>query len=176
MLPVLLVSVPEERDQVVFFKLNGQEDVGRRGDGKKQVALSHLGRGPEGDEEPEVDRVANALVEHWRLEANRFIGLTTQVKCDLPQAKKVSVTDHNRASQNGEPAKTEKGDKYPLASAVLDFPHNSRHGPPLPIEQIETQAGEQDIRAPFNRVGNKFCPRAFEPQARHHAMLDSEEA
>ncbi len=34
MLPVLPVSVPEERDQVVFFKLNGQEDVGRRRDGK----------------------------------------------------------------------------------------------------------------------------------------------
>ena len=34
MLPVLPVSVPEERDQVVFFKLNGQKDVGRRRDGK----------------------------------------------------------------------------------------------------------------------------------------------
>src|SRR6266478_4245501 len=140
------------------------------------MALSHLGRGPEGDEEPEVDRVANALVEHGRLETNRFIGLTAQVKRDLPQAKKVSVTDHNRASQNGEPTKTEKGEKYPLAGAVLDFPHNSRHGPPLPIEQIEAQAGEQDIRAPFNWVRNKFRPRTLEPQARHDAMLDSEEA
>ncbi len=34
MLPVLPVSVPEESDQVVFFKLNGQEDVTRRRDRK----------------------------------------------------------------------------------------------------------------------------------------------
>ena len=33
-LPVLPVGVPKERDQVVFFKLNGQEDVARRRDGK----------------------------------------------------------------------------------------------------------------------------------------------
>src|SRR6266852_4724391 len=140
------------------------------------MALSHLGRSPEGDEEAEVDRVSNALVEHRRLEANRLIGLTAQVKCDLPQAKKVSVTDHNRTSQNGEPAKAEKSEKYPLASGVLDAPHNSRHWPPLPIEQIEAQAGEQDIRAPFNGVRNKFRPRSLEPLARHHAMLDSEQA
>src|SRR5438445_292260 len=132
MLPVLPVSVPEERDQVVFFKLNGQEDVGRRRDGKQQVALTHLGRGPKGDEEPEVDRVTNVLVKHGRLETNRLIRLTAQVKCDLPQAKKVSVTDHNRASQYGEPTKTEKGEKYPLAGTVPDFPHKSRHGPTLP--------------------------------------------
>src|SRR5712664_1260925 len=175
-LPVLPVGVPEESDQVMFFKLNGQEDVARRRNGKQQVALSHLGRGPKGDEEPEVERVANALVKHGRLEANRLIGLTAQVKRDLPQSKKVCVTDHNRASQNGEPTKSEKGEKDPLANAVLDIPHNSRHGPPLPIEQIEAQAGEQNIRAPFNRVGNKFRPRTLEPRARHHAMLDSEEA
>lgn len=34
MQPVLLVGVPEESDQVVFFKLNGQKDVARRRDGK----------------------------------------------------------------------------------------------------------------------------------------------
>src|SRR5216683_1907390 len=33
-LPVLPVGVPEESDQVVFFKLNSQEDVARRCDGK----------------------------------------------------------------------------------------------------------------------------------------------
>ena len=33
-LPILPVGIPEECDQVVFFKLNGQEDVARRRDRK----------------------------------------------------------------------------------------------------------------------------------------------
>ena len=33
-LPILPVGIPEECDQVVFFKLNGQENVARRRDGK----------------------------------------------------------------------------------------------------------------------------------------------
>ena len=174
-LPIHLVGVAEERDQVVFFKLNGQKDVARRRDGKKQVALRHPGRSPEGDEEAKVNGVANALVEHGRLEANRVIGLSAQVKRDLPQAKKVRVAHHKGTSQDGEPTKKEKGQRYPSANWILDIPHNSRHRPPLPIEQIEAQAGQQDVRAPFDCVWNKFRPRTLEPLARHHAMLDSEE-
>jgi len=41
-----------------------------------------------------VERVANALVKHWRLEANRLIRLTAQVSVSCRKPKKVSVTDH----------------------------------------------------------------------------------
>ncbi len=140
------------------------------------MALSHPRRGPEGDEKPEVERVANTLVEHGRLEADRLIGLAAQVNRDLAQAKKVRVTDQHGASQNGEPAKKEKSQKCPLASRVLDSPDSLGHWPPLPKEQIEGQAGEQDIGAAFHWLGNQFRPRTLEPRACHHAMLDGEEA
>src|SRR5271154_6726903 len=123
---VLLVGVSEESHQVVFFKLNGQEYVARRRNRKYEVAVSHLGRGPEGNEESEVNRVTNFLVEHWRLESNWLIGLTAQVKCDLPQTKEVSMANHQGACQNGEPAKTEKSDKSPMTSGTLNIPHSSR--------------------------------------------------
>ena len=176
MQPVLPVGVSEERHQVVFFKLNGQEYVARRRNRKYEVAVSHLGRGPEGEKESEVDRVANLLVEHWRLESNRLIGLTAQVKCDLPQTKEVSMANHHCARQNGEPSKTEKSDKSPVASGTLNVPHSFRHGSPLPKQQVQAEAGEQDIRAPLNWVGNELRPCALEPLARHHTVLDSEEA
>jgi len=34
MLPVPFIGIPKEGDQVVLFKLNGQQDVNRRRDGK----------------------------------------------------------------------------------------------------------------------------------------------
>src|ERR1700691_916346 len=100
--PVLPVSIPEERNEIVFFKLDGQQDVARRGDGKQQVSVSHFGRSPEGDQESEIDRVANVLVKHWRLESNCLVRLSAQVECDLPQAEKISVANHECARQDGE--------------------------------------------------------------------------
>src|SRR5690348_7154986 len=120
--------------------------------------------------------MANALVERGRLEANVLVWLTAQVEAHLPQAKQVRVADQHGAGQYGEPAKSEKADEYPLTSGILDAPHGFRHGPPLPIKQVEAETGEQDVGAAFNGKRNKLRPASLEPRTRHHAMLNGEEA
>jgi hypothetical protein len=37
------------------------------------------------------------------------------------------MATHQGARQNGEPAKTEKNEKYPLASGILNVSHSFRH-------------------------------------------------
>jgi hypothetical protein len=103
------------------------------------VAVRHLGRGPEGYEKSEVDRVPNVLMEHWRLESNRLVGLIAQVKRYLPQTEEVRMANHQRTRENGNSAETEKNKKYPLASGILNVPHNFGHGSPLPIQEVEVR-------------------------------------
>src|SRR6185369_8232168 len=86
------------------------------------------------------------------------------------------MAHHQRAPQHNQPADEEEGHKDPLPSRVLDTPHHSRHRPPLPIEQVQTQAREKDIRAPLNRRGNDLRPRPLVPWASHHSMLHRKEA
>ncbi len=54
--------------QSAFLNLNADEDVGRRDSRKQQMALRHVRGGPEGDDEPQHDRVPDPAVLHALLE------------------------------------------------------------------------------------------------------------
>ena len=68
-LAIAPVLVAEECDQVAFLQGNADEYVGRRDGGEEQVAGGHHGRRPECDDEAEIDRMPNELVQQGRLEA-----------------------------------------------------------------------------------------------------------
>src|SRR5881394_622556 len=120
--------------------------------------------------------MADGLVERRRLKANRFILLAAHVGHDLPNAKKVRVAHQARADENGYPAKTEEGEESQAPSIALNIPDHSSHRTPLPIKEIQAQAGEQDVCAALNLMRNKFGPGALKPGAGHEAVLDGEEA
>src|SRR5438309_11829521 len=118
----------------------------------------------------------DGLVERRRLEADRFILLAAHVGHDLPNAKKVRVAHQASADENGQPAKTEEGEENQAPSIVLNIPDHSGDRAPLPIKEIQAQAGEQDVRAALNLMRNKSCPGALKPRAGHETVLDGEEA
>ena len=86
------------------------------------------------------------------------------------------MAHHQRAPQDNQPAKEEESHKDPTSRRVLDVPHNPRHRPPLPIEQAQAQAREENKRAPLNYCRNGPRPRSLEPWAGHHTVLHREEA
>jgi hypothetical protein len=59
----------EEIDQISLFQEDANTDVGRGCSREQQMPDGHRGRHPEGDDEAEIGRVSNQLVEHGRAEA-----------------------------------------------------------------------------------------------------------
>src|ERR1700742_1631668 len=65
---ILLVRRAELGDQVSLLELKRDQDVGGRRKRKQQVPGGHLGRGPEGDQKTEHERMPHQLVEQRRPE------------------------------------------------------------------------------------------------------------
>src|SRR5579883_253537 len=66
---ILLVGFTENGRQIAFLELKCHKDVTGGHDCKQEMADSHHGRSPEGDEEAQHERVAHDAVEQWRLKA-----------------------------------------------------------------------------------------------------------
>ena len=101
--PILFICSAVSAHDVAFFKLDGNQNVGSGGDREKHVANCHIGRGPKGDDETQHDRVTHKLVEKWRPESQLGILLSTLVKINLAQSKKIEVVNEKRAHQHRRP-------------------------------------------------------------------------
>src|SRR6202158_2681005 len=134
----------------------------------------HLWRRPERNQEAQINRMTDLLVEHRSLEANRHGLLTFPVESDLTQPKEVEMTDHKRATQDRQPPDPVERYQDRVTNGVLHVPHSFGHGPPLPIEQVQAKTSHQHIRAALNRLGNDSRPQVLKPLPRHHAVLDGE--
>src|ERR1700730_14112777 len=134
----------------------------------------HLWRRPECNQEAQINRMTDMLVEHRCLEANRHGLLAFPVESDLTQPKEVEMTDHKRATQDRQPPDPVERYQSRVTCGVLYVPHGFGHGPPLPIEQVQAKTSHQHIRAALNRLGNDSRPQVLKPLPRHHAVLDGE--
>jgi hypothetical protein len=75
-LAVLPILVAEELDQISFFKRDADKDVSGRYKGEEQMACSHHGRRPKGDDEAKIYWVPHELIEHWSFETRLRSGLS----------------------------------------------------------------------------------------------------
>ena len=75
-----------------------------------------------------------------------------------------------------QPTKREQPIQQQAPRQVLDLPDRAAHGLPLPEQQQQSEAGEQDIGAAFGRRGHKCGLPPLESRPRHNAMLQREQA
>src|SRR5262249_18373750 len=101
---VTSVFLTEEFDQIPFLQCDTNKNVGRRDEGEEQMACSHHWRGPEGDDEAEIDRVPHKLVEHRRFETRLYPCFPGKVHNDLLQPEQFEMVDQERAQQHDKPA------------------------------------------------------------------------
>src|SRR5215218_7920452 len=94
------VPVAEQRNQVRFLQTDADEDVSRRCDREEQVSDRHMRSGPEGQQEPGIDRVPHMLVEGRRLEGGRGQFAATHPRINLPEPEQLEVVDQERAAED----------------------------------------------------------------------------
>jgi hypothetical protein len=70
-------------DEISLFKLNRQEDVGSRGDGKDEMSYRHRRRGPECKEPAEIKRMPNVAIENRSSEFQLRVRLADQYEENL---------------------------------------------------------------------------------------------
>src|ERR1700741_4483491 len=175
MLLVVPVGIAMEADEIVLLELDRDQDVARRCDREQQMPLRHPRCRPEGEQEAEVERVAHELVEERNHEVRVLVLDAAQIAGDLPQPEEIEVVDQEGAQQYREPAEDRERNEDRGERAAARIPDDSRHRPPLPHEEDETQAREQHIGGALDRPRYDLSPGPLEPLARHHAVLDGEQ-
>src|SRR2546428_2314831 len=171
---VRLVPVSVSLHEVTLFELDGDEDVSHRRHGEDQVRDGHRRRRPEGDDETEIDGMADVPIEGGSPEPKRPVRLALQIHEHLPQAEEIEMVDEEGADQHD--AKAHQGESLQRDADLrrLDVPHDSTDGLPVPEEQDQRQAGEEHVRAALDGWRNDLRPHLLEALPRHHAVLDGE--
>lgn len=146
-LPIPLVGVSVKTDQVPLLELNCQENIGGCGYGKNQMGHSHRRRGPEGKEPAEIERMAHVSLGPRRLKLHRRTLSACQIEVDLSQPEEIKVVDQKGGRQNNEPAQSKERPEKEATRGVLHVPNDPAHGPPLPEEEQQQEARNQDIGA-----------------------------
>src|SRR5205085_3624304 len=98
------------------------------------------------------------------------------IQVDLPESEEVEVVNEKRAEEHKRPADEEERPEDVAPRRVFNAPHRVRQRSPLPEEQYERKAREQNVRAALDRLRDKTRPPALEPRSRHHAVLHGEQA
>jgi len=84
---VILVVFAQKAHQIVLFKLDPNQYIGRGRHGEQQMPDRHVGRCPERDNEPEHDGMAQVRVEARSLELDVVVLPIMKMLPDLPKAK-----------------------------------------------------------------------------------------
>src|SRR5258705_5395036 len=116
------------------------------------MTQSHSRSRPKSNDESEQERVAHELVKKASLENQVCIFPALLKKIYLPDSEKVEVIDYERAQQHEQPAGPKQRVEYKTADGIRHAPNHAQHRTPLPEQQNQQQAREEDIRAPFDRL------------------------
>src|ERR1019366_5474871 len=95
------------------------------------------------------------------------IDFALQVQQHLAQSEQIKVADHEGGKQDDEPAEPERGKQSDMARAILYIPDNSDNRPPLPENEEQEKAGQQNIGAALEAGRNDFGPGFLEPRPGH---------
>ena len=75
---------------------------------EQQMAVGHVRRRPEGEEEARIERVADQFVEEGLAELRRRGGAAAQVEPGLLQPEQFEMIDQEGAEQDDQPAEREQ--------------------------------------------------------------------
>lgn len=173
---VIIVVLPKKLYEVMLFEPDADEDVDRGRDGEKQMPSRHGGCCPESDDESKHNGMANVTVQTCSLEFYMVVFLVAKVEPDLSKSKQIEVINHERGQQHGDPSEPEETQQKCFAGRVLHAPNHIRHGAPLPIEQQQNKAGDEDERASLHLHRDNLRPPSLKREAGHDGVLNCEEA
>ena len=176
LLAIATVLIAEQVDQIALLEPDADQDIAGGPHGEQQMAQGHRRRRPEGEQEAEIDRMADPLVEEGRPEFRRRQGAAAQPGIDLAQAEQLEVVDEEGAEQHQAPADPEHGLDREDRGRVRHRPDRRQDRPPLPEQQHEREAREQHIGRALDGMRHEARPPALEGRAGHDAVLDGEDA
>ena len=93
--PLLVATVvlAEEQFQVTLLEVNTDQDVDGHSHRKEQLSQRHQRRAPEPQQQAEIERMTDELVEISHPKRRVPVGLSEQSKPDLAQSEQVEVID-----------------------------------------------------------------------------------
>src|SRR6516164_6290463 len=94
---------------------------------------------PEGEQETEIDRVANEFIEQGRLEARMLCHSSVPMLVNLLKAEQVEMVDQEGADQHDRPPEPEDRPKNCRSRRVAHRPDHARHWTPLPKQQNQNE-------------------------------------
>ena len=171
----MFVACAIDFGQIAFFVPDTDEDVDGHADGEDEMSYGHGGCGPEGDEEPEIEGVADYFVEEGRAEAEIASSLIREMCVCLGQAEEMKVIDQEGTEQDDAPA--DEGDAQENVTArAVEGPDDGWQRLPKQEEKDEYGAGNEDIGASFDGLGYEAGPSFFKCRSCHYAVLHSEKS
>ena len=105
---IILIVAAEIADQVALLVADGDQHIDRHADREQQVAVGHVRRRPEGEEEARSRAGGGPLVEQGLAELRRRGGAAAQVEPGLLQAEQLEMIDQEGAEQHDQPAEREQ--------------------------------------------------------------------
>src|SRR5215470_3907774 len=136
----------------------------------------HERRRPKCDEKSRVERMPDEAVEPRSLKRRAVELGPSEMSPDLLQAEKLEVVHQERAEKQNSPADPGQQAQRHVGKTAAHVPDQLRKGPPLPQQQRQGSACENDIGAAFDVPRNHLRPAALETLPRHDAVLDGKNA
>ena len=163
-------------DQVPFLERDADEDVSGEQQGERQMPHRHHRCCPDGNQEPDHQRVPHDSVQRPDGKGGMRVGAVSKVQEDLPQSEQVEVVDDERGIQDDQPAEEEQPPERSGRHGLLNLPDDRRHRAPLPEKQSQDQAACKDEGASLDRLGDEPGPPRLECRPRHDAVLHGEQS
>src|SRR5580704_19173815 len=175
LIAIRAITLTELRYEVTLFEPDAEQDVPGRRHREHEVPERHDRRGPEGEDEAEVNRMADVAIEPRRAEVRLWQLPTTEPRDDLEHSEKLEVADEEGADEHQSPADPRDGLKDVRRPRLPHGPDGARDRLPLPAEQGQRKAREEHVRTPLDRPRHHARPPALERGPRHDAVLYGEE-
>src|SRR5699024_9886811 len=157
---------------VAFFKLDTDKHVARGCQSEDEMRNRHYRRGPERNQEAEVDRVSHQPIKERGLECQCRWFAISQRGIYLAQAEQIEVIDEKGRHQYDAPAEKRQGDERQSRRLALYMPQRSTDGLPENEQKNQGERCREHIRAALECARNQPCPDALEAPTRHAAVLD----
>src|SRR5215813_2678137 len=113
----------------------------------------------------------NRFVPEWSAKAEVGVVL---VEIDLPQTEEIEMVDQECADEDDAPTGEENNLKDKRQRWVANLPNNAEQRSPLPEQQRQSEARQQDVSAALDYLRHNLRPHLLKTWPRHCAVLNCE--
>ena len=117
-LAVAAILVAELLDQVALFQLDADQDVAGDHHREQQMTNGHRRRGPDGEQDAEIDRMTDTPVEQRSAEFRVRQLFAEQAREHLAEPEQLEMTDQKRAGHQHDPAQPEDASSTAAAAGL----------------------------------------------------------